>query len=760
MRLFLLAVAASQVALGQVNVLTANYGNERASANLKETVLNMQNVAKGFGKLGSLPVDGQVYAQPLYVSGVAFPGAGTHNVVLLATQHNSVYLYDADAASAPLLLWHVNLGPSVPSTTFPDFTDIKPEIGILSTPVIDAATGTVYVVSYTLESGSLIYRLHALDLLTGHEKLNGPVAISGSVAGTGEGSVNGVVVFDPAMHLQRPGLLLANGAVYLAFGSHADASPWHGWIISYSAADLSQQPGVYNVSPNGLGGSVWQSGRGLSADENGSLYMITGNGDHDDGTPSLAESFLKLTGANPTLADFYTPANAEWLSAGDYDLSAGAALIPGTHLIVGGDKYGQFYLVNGDAMSQNPQVFQGVQWGGIFNFAIWNRPDGAYLYVQEQGSILKCYKMVDGKFNPTPLLVSTARADSPYDGIAISANDGAAGTGILWETTVNKSVSTRPGTLHAFDATNLNELWNSDKNSGDVMGTFAKFVTPTVANGKVYVATFSNSVAVYGLLPAAATTGAVPAITAVTSMAGTPASIAPGEAVTIHGSNLGPATAVSMQLDLSGAVSLTLANTMVLFDGIPAPVTMTSAGEVTTLAPFGLSAATTKVQVRYMGQTSAAFAVPVAPSAPVLFSADRSGSGQALASNAGGSANSPANPAAPGSVISLFATGMGPLMPWGQDGVMVTDQNRPMVALPVTVTIGGQAATVRYAGSASGAVQGIVEIDVTVPDGITGLALPVTVTVGGQDSQQGVTLAVQPLAASASRARPGRGVAR
>ncbi len=747
----LLMVAAVEA---QVNVVTANYGNERAGANLQETVLNTANVARAFGKVGSLPVDGQVYAQPLYVSAVTFPGAGTHNVVLLATQHNSVYLYDADQVASPLLMWHVNLGPSVPSTTFPDFTDIKPEIGILSTPVIDPQMGVVYVVSYTMESGTPVYRLHALDLGTGQETSNGPAEISASVPGAGAGATDGVIAFDPAMHLQRPGLLLANGAVYLAFGSHADASPWHGWVMSYSASDLSVQLGVYNVTPNALGGSVWQSGRGLAADEAGNLYAITGNGIHD-ASPNLAESFLKLSGVNLALADSFTPANADWLDDNDYDISAGAVLVPGTRLVVGGDKFGQFYLIDGDAMGQNPQVFQGVEWGGIFNFAIWSRPDAAYVYVQEQGSILKCYQIVKGKFNTTPVFTSTAQADSPYDGIMISANKGMAGTGILWETTVNKSVATRPGTLHAFDATNLNELWNSDMNSGDSLGAFAKFVSPTVANGMVYVPTYSNSVTVYGLLPAVTVTAAQPAIAAVTSAAGngTGSAIAPGEAVTIRGTNLGPPDSAAMQPDLSGAVSLTLANTMALFDGVPAPLMQAGAGQVTAIVPFGISVGTTNVQVRYMGQTSAVYTAPVDVSAPVLFSADNSGSGQALAGNADGSANSTANPAAAGSAIALYATGVGALVPWAQDGAVGWTGTRPQVSLPISVEIGGQAATVQFAGSAAGLVQGIVEIDVAIPAGVTGPSVPVIVEVCGAKSQSGVTVAVQGAAAGQVKVR-------
>jgi uncharacterized protein (TIGR03437 family) len=711
---------------GQVDVLTANYGNDRASANLQETILNPKSVARGFGKVGSLPVDGQVYAQPLYVS-------GTRNVVLLATQRNSLYLYDADSVASPVLMWHVNLGPSVPAMMFADFTDIKTEIGILSTPVIDKESGTIYVVAYTLESGALVYRLHALDLATGHEKMNGPVTISGSVAGTGAGSVNGVVAFDPAMHLQRPGLLLANGAVYLAFGSHADASPWHGWVMSYRTDDVSAQLGVYNVTPNGLGGSVWQSGRGLAADEGGNLYVITGNGDHDGGQ-SLAESFLKLSGVSPVLADHFTPANAEWLSAGDYDLSAGAALIPGTHLVVGGDKYGQLYLVDGDRMGKGAQVIQGVDWGGIFNFAIWKRGSEVFVYVQEQGSILKGYRVANGQFETTPAMVSTARADSPYDGIMVSAN-GADG-GILWETTVNKSIASRPGTLHAFDATTLAELWNSDISAGDALGIFAKFASPTVANGRVYVPTFSNAVTVYGLLPEGGTTGAAPAISSVTSAAGPTGPIAPGEAVRISGTNLGPAAAAGMQMDLSGSVSLTLANTMVLFDGVPAALIMASANEVTAVAPNVLRSANTNVQVRYLGQTSAASPVAVSAAAPALFSVDRSGYGQAVASNADGGTNSAANPAMAGTILALYATGTG--------------------GGAVSATVGSGTAEVRFVGNAPGDLPGVVEIDVVVPAGTVGAAVPVAISVAGKQSQPGVTVAVQAAQPLGRRAQSGR----
>ena len=721
------------------SVLTANYNNGRTSANLQETLLTTANVVRGsFGKIGTFPVDGQVYAQPLYVAGIA-AGSATHNMLFVATQHNSVYNYDADSAAAPLLLWHVNLGPSVPSTTWEGFHDITPEIGILSTPVVDPNRGVIYVVAFTQESGLLIYRLHALDVTTGRETFNGPTVISASIPGKGAGSVNGTMSFDPSMHLQRPGLLLANGAVYLAFGSHADGGIWHGWVISYNAGNVSQQIGVYCTTPNGIGASIWQSGRGLAADETGAIYAITGNGG-DDGDSPLSESFVKLAGASPVQVDFFTPANALWLDEHDYDLSAGAALLPGTHLVVGGDKDGNLYLVNGDAMggagASSAQTFQGALYGGIFNFALWNRADGTYLYLQEQGSILKAYRMTNGQFDPNPAISSTARFDSPYDGIALSANGAQAGTGILWTTSYLKADATHAGTLHAFDAATLVELWNSDMTQGpDSLGTFAKFVSPTVVNGNVYVPTFSGAVVVYGLLGRAINPAPRPLITAVSNVASnTSAVVAPGEAIVISGANFGPAKPASAQFDLSGSVSLTLADTMVLFDGVPVPLTAASNGQVTAIAPMGLNAATTKVQVQSGNRVSDPVSVPVASAAPGLFQ---------IILNQDGSVNSTSNPAVPGSAISLYATGAGVVIPVLADGSIVTPDSPQQMVLPVAVRVAGQPATVLYAGSAPGMVQGISQINVQLPDSVTGKAVQVQLQVGAQTSQSGVTVAIQ-----------------
>jgi hypothetical protein len=491
--------------MAQVMVLTANGSNDRTNANLQETVLAPANVVPGsFGKLGSLPVDGQIYAQPLYVSGLTIPGKGMLNVLFVATMHNSVYAYNADTLAPPDLLWHVNLGPPVPSSLlYTDYSDIDPEIGILGSGAIDLQRGVLYVVSETLRRGVPAFFLHALDLTSGAECLNGPARITAAVSSAGAG-----VVFDPLQHLQRPGLLLANDAVYIGFGSHADQNLWHGWLMSYDAANVARQIGVFLATRSGWGGAIWQSGRGPAADDQGNVYVITGNGDYD-GLDNFSESFLRFTGTAPTPADWFTPANWAALTDDDADLSAGPALIPGTHLVIGADKEGNLYLVNGDAMGQmsvgdfgSAQSFS-VSQGFIFNFALWGRPGNPYLYLQGEGDTLACYELVGGRFNTTPVSVAAASVDVSRVGMTISADGGQDGTGILWETTGDYDNPSTPGTLHAFDASNLaNELWNSDMlPDRDLLGSPVKFVSPTVANGKVYVPTLSGTVAVYGLLP-------------------------------------------------------------------------------------------------------------------------------------------------------------------------------------------------------------------------------------------------------------------
>ena len=494
----------------QVSVVTANYDNARTNANLNEQVLNPSNVNTGqFGLLFSLTVDGEIYAQPLYVSGLVMPGGGVVNVVYTATMHNSVYAFDADAGS---LIWQVNLGASVPSSYYGSkfgVSDITPEVGILSTPVIDPVAQVIYVVANTYENGEYLYRLHALDLATGIEEMNGPAVIQASVEGGGVDSVGGSVAFNPSEQLQRPGLLLSGGVIYVAFASHGDEDPFHGWIIAYDSSDLSQQIGAFNTTPNGAEGGIWQCGRGLATDDSGNIFTVVGNGDFD-GSENFGESFLRLaTASGLAVADSFTPDNWQGLDEGDQDLgTAGPVLVPNTNLILGGSKGGELYVLDStnmggiqDGNTQAIQIFQALG-GFLFNMALWATASGATVYVQGESDGVKAYCLSGGTFDTTPCSSNPTVAATAKGGIALSANGSMPGTAILWTTTTSAvNAPLAPGTLHAFDASNVsNELWNSNLTGGpDVLSSFAKFANPTIANGKVYVPTFSNQLVVYGL---------------------------------------------------------------------------------------------------------------------------------------------------------------------------------------------------------------------------------------------------------------------
>src|SRR5271166_4209426 len=307
---------AAAVVAQTVSVTTQHYDINRTGANLNETILTTSNVSGGqFGKLFTRSVDGHIYAQPLYAPSVAIPNQGTHNVIYVATQHNSVYAFDADFPGQAAPLWQVNLGTSRPAgfpTKYGIESGIQVEIGITSTPVIDPTSMTLYVVAYTQDSsnGPYHYKLHALDCTTGAEKFGGPVEIQAKVSGAGDGSVNGIITFDPKMHMQRPSLLLANGNVYLGFGSFADTDPYHGWVMAYNATTLAQVA-VYNTTPDGGEGAIWMSGQGFPADSSGNLYFMVGNGSTtaESGGSSYGNAFLKLSGSNLSLLDWFMPFN-------------------------------------------------------------------------------------------------------------------------------------------------------------------------------------------------------------------------------------------------------------------------------------------------------------------------------------------------------------------------------------------------------------------------------------------------------------------
>lgn len=526
---------AAGAAPAPVTVLTQHNDNSRTGANLNETLLTTANVnVNQFGLVFTRTVDGQIYAQPLYVPNLNIAGQdgqGTRNVVFVATMHNSVYAFDADDPAAAAPLWQVNLGPSapLPDPTDPTFGnrygpyhDIRVEIGIVSTPVIDLASNTLYVVAFTKESDGYHHRLHALDLTTGQEKDGGPTEIAASVAGTGDGAISGTLTMSNRQQLQRSALLLSNGIVYITFASHADTDPYHGWVLGYDARTLSLVS-VFNDTPNGGEAGIWQDGQGPAADADGNIYLSTGNGTWDAGSGGVdyGDSVLKLSPSitvtdGITVTDWFTPYNQDVLAATDKDLgSGGPLLIPRTTLLLTGGKQGVFYLLDRANLGHfhsgdDSQIVQSVPLGhGIFSSPVyWAGPNGPTVYVWGVKDDLKAFTFTNGLLGTTPAFTYTAVA-APFPGamLSLSANGSAPNSGIIWASQAisNANQSTQPGVLRAFDASDVShELWDSTQDPArDGVGLFAKFNAPTVANGKVYLGTFSGYLAVYGLLPQA-----------------------------------------------------------------------------------------------------------------------------------------------------------------------------------------------------------------------------------------------------------------
>ncbi len=746
-RFLLLPLATFVPAAAQVDVVTANYDKDRTNANLHETILTVSNVKVArFGKAFSLPVDGFIYAQPLYVRNLTIPGKGVHNVVFVATMHNSVYAFDADTPQAPL--WTVTLGPPVLSSDY-ELEDIVPEVGILSTPVIDLNSGTIYVVANNIENGLYFFRLHALDITTGEEMFGGPAEISASVPGQGQGSQDGMVSFVPFDHLQRPGLLLLNNVVYASFGSHQDRPPYHGWLIGYDARNLQRQAAVFNVTPDGEEGSIWQSGRAPAADDLGNIYITTADGDHN-GATNWGESILRLGAAGGlTVADWFTPDNWMDLNLHDDDLgSCGPVLIPGTNLLVSGSKRGAVFVLDrnnlGHLSTGNSgalQSFQAVNFGLFNSVALWNNADGPILYIRGQDQFLTAFRMSGGLFNPTPMSESMTDGPVSHDGVAVSANGSTAGTGIVWNTRPIDYSHPTSGILYAYDALDLrHELWNSELNPArDRLGLFAKFATPTIAGGKVFVPTFSKELAVYGLLTSLRQ---IKGIVNGASMASGP--VSPGEIVTIYGAGFGPASPAGARLDSSGRLTTSLAGVRVLFDGAPAPMLFAWRGQLRVVVPYSVSGrGSTRVQIDDGGQLSGVFPAPVAGCAPGLFTTGVTGVGQGAILNEDFTVNSEENPAARGSIVMLYGTGEGITDPPAVDGKSAGFPLHVPVA-PVSVSLGGEDAAVTYAGAAPGLVSGVIQVNVRVPEGIEpGPTVPVLLKVGDAASQPGVTLAVR-----------------
>ncbi len=505
------------VALAQVAVTTQHNDNYRTGQNTSETVLTPANVNKTqFGKLFTQVVDGYVYAQPLYVPNVAIQGKGTHNVVYVATEHDSVYAFDADnntgANASPL--WHVSFinpaaGINVVTSNDVSCSDLVPEIGITGTPAIDLSTNTMYLTAKTKENGNFVQRLHALDITSGAEKFGGPLAIQAQFNGNADGGKK--VTFDPLREGQRVGLLVQNGLVYIGWASHCDIGPYHGWLLAYDAQTL-QQKGVWNATPNGGLGGFWQAGAGIAADSHNLLYIASGNGtfDKDVGGRDYGDSIIKL-GFNLVgklvAKDYFTPHDQQFLENTDTDLGSGGVLLipdrPGKkhpYLLVQVGKEGTVYLTNRNNMGKfNPnnddQIFQNLPGavGGMWGMpAFWNNN----VYFGGVGDNLKMFSLdpVAGLLSTTP--VSNTGTFFGYPGTTPSISANGASNGIVWALQTDGN----PAKLHAYDATNLStELYNTTQNSArDNPGNAVKFTVPTVANGKVYVPA-QKQLSVYGL---------------------------------------------------------------------------------------------------------------------------------------------------------------------------------------------------------------------------------------------------------------------
>ena len=522
--LVLFVLCAAPEIFAQTPILTHHYDNARTGQNTSETILTPANVSSGaFGKLFALTADGYVYAQPLYVPNLVIPSNGTHNVIFIATEHDSVYAYDADNGA---LLWFRTFLSSGVTTLSPsdvgNTQDIHPEMGITGTPVIDPAMTTMYVVVNTKESAGLIYRLHALDITTGLDKLT-PVMLTGSVPGTAPDGANGIVPFNPQWANQRPGLLLYKGFLFIGFASHGDNGPWHGWILGYNASTLAQT-GIWNTSPNGKGNGIWGAGSGLAVDANGSLYVSTGNGDFTTTVPApppsttidYGDSIVRVSLANgvPVPVDYFTPYNQQSLDNADTDVGSGGVLIPPTQggpfpdILIQAGKQGSMYVVNRDKMTNDgshycngctsdPEIIQTVTGSG----GLWSMPSywNGNVYTWGNGSNLKAFSLVNGRLSTSATSQSAESSGFPGSTVAISSN----GTtnGIVWAVETDAYPSNGPAILRAYDATDVATLWwgSNITGGGNTLGPAVKFVVPVVTNGKVYVGA-QYEVDVFGII--------------------------------------------------------------------------------------------------------------------------------------------------------------------------------------------------------------------------------------------------------------------
>jgi hypothetical protein len=531
----------------RVHVTTYHNDNARTGQNLHETILTPDAVpSAAFGRLFARDVDGLVQAQPLYVEGLSIPSKGKHNVVFVATQRNSVYAFDADDASLVAPLWRANLGTPAeqPYEDFPDYGDIVPSIGITGTPVIEMSTGTLYVVAFVLERvpahpNRYYQMLHALDLGTGRDRPGSPIEIGGSIPGRGYDAVDSVVTFAAMPQLQRSGLLLSNGVLYVGFASHIDTDPYHGWLFGYRSFGAEGPPapplarvGIYATTPDNARGGIWMSGVAPAADEFGDVYFETGNNGYPrfPNDPDYSQSFVKLRQMPGALVqvDSFTPYNRDELDRFDIDLgSGGILLLPSSaastanpHLLVGAGKEGTVYLLDRTRLGGFHPADGGADGGTdggvagfddvvkVLPFGIGGGSFGCPAYFNGRvyyvgvGAVPVAFEVGGGTISSAPALQGSEVFEFPGATPSISSN-GTSG-GIVW-TTRNVGIIDPDhgeglrGVLNAYDAEDLGrQLYSSAASVPPQDYGYAKFSVPTVANGKVYVGT-KRSLLVFGL---------------------------------------------------------------------------------------------------------------------------------------------------------------------------------------------------------------------------------------------------------------------
>jgi hypothetical protein len=499
-------------------VTTSQYDNSRTGATLHETILTPQNVnTKQFGKLGAFKVDGAVYAQPLYLPSVDVPGKGKHDVLYVATEHDSVYAFDANRPGDPPL-WRVNLidkarHEGVVNENQVACPFISPEVGITSTPVIDLKTGTLYVLArtmirHTVGNDEYLQRLHALAITSGVEKFAGPKLIAASVPGAGAGSVKGQVAFDPLRENPRAALTLANRVIYLAWASSCDVDPYHGWVMAYDSQTLAQRA-VLNVTPDGSQAGIWLADTGPAVDADGNLYLPTGNGTFSagNGGRDYGDSVLKLDGSTLAVRDYFTPHDQARINDADNDVgSSGPTLLPDQpgphhHLLLQPTKDSTIYVIDRDQMGKfhrdSDALVQLIQMPGpgLGAMAYWN----GHVFFATNNDNLRDYAVKNGQ------LVQNASSDMKFNDPGATPSVSADGkkNAIVWAIATKSwnGPDNKPAVLYAFDATRLGQpIYTSEQSSArDRAALATRFVFPIVVNGHVYFAT-RGEVDVYGLL--------------------------------------------------------------------------------------------------------------------------------------------------------------------------------------------------------------------------------------------------------------------